>query len=63
MLEPWLLEILACPACRERVTLTPSGDGFACTRCRLLYPLEDGIPQMLAEAARPLPDGGGAARG
>lgn len=57
MLEPWLIEILACPTCRERVRLTDAGEGFVCERCRVLYPVEDGIPQMLPEAAQPLPGG------
>lgn len=57
MLEPWLIAILACPTCREKVQLTAANDGFVCEQCRVLYPVEDGIPQMLPEAARPLPAG------
>lgn len=62
MLEQWLIEILACPTCREKVSLTAAGDGFVCDRCRVLYPVEDGIPQMLPEAAKPLPGGDGKGR-
>jgi uncharacterized protein YbaR (Trm112 family) len=35
------------------VTLTSGGDGLRCARCRVIYPIEDGIPQMLPESGRP----------
>ncbi len=53
-LEPWFLEILACPRCHEKVVLTPSGDGLRCDRCAVVYHVEDGIPQMLPESGRPV---------
>ncbi len=48
-----LLEILACPACKGPVELTPAGDGLICHPCRLLYEIRDGIPIMLKEEAKP----------
>ncbi len=54
-LEPWLLEILACPRCHGKVDLADDGAGLVCPACRLVYPVEDGIPQMLPDAGRPLP--------
>lgn len=53
-LESWLLEILACPRCRQKVELTASTDGLVCTRCNVVYPIDEGIPQMLPESARPV---------
>lgn len=44
-----LLEILACPACREPVKQV--GDRLICQGCGRKYPIEDGIPIMLIEQA------------
>jgi hypothetical protein len=44
-----LLEILACPACREPVDLV--GDRLVCRGCRRKYRIEDGIPIMLIDQA------------
>jgi hypothetical protein len=49
-----LLEILACPKCKEGLTLTPQEDGLVCEACQLLYPIEDDIPVLLEEEAKPL---------
>ncbi|HEY8368316.1 MAG TPA: Trm112 family protein [Thermodesulfobacteriota bacterium] len=53
-LDPELLEILACPRCKGRVSLAPAGDGLVCESCRLRYPIVDDIPQMLIDEAVPL---------
>ncbi len=50
-----LLGILACPKCKGEISLTDKEDGLICDRCRLLYPIRDGIPIMLIEEAIPLP--------
>lgn len=47
-----LLEILACPKCKGDIKLTEKStihgeDGLICEKCRLLYPIKDGIPVML----------------
>ena len=52
-----VLEILACPKCKGDLKLTEksatSEDGFVCGKCKLLYPIRDGIPVMLiAEAIK-----------
>ena len=46
-----LLEILACPACKEKVELKPDGSGLKCVRCHRLYPIRDDIPVMLIDEA------------
>lgn len=46
-----LLEILACPVCKEEVRITPDGKGLKCIKCRRVYPIKDDIPIMLVEEA------------
>ena len=53
MLKPELLEILACPKCKDRVVLEPSGEFLRCERCKLRYPIREDIPIMLIEEAVP----------
>lgn len=47
-----LLEILACPLCKEEVKLTADGNGLKCEKCRRVYPIRDDIPIMLIEEAQ-----------
>jgi len=49
-----LLEILACPKCKGDIRLTGKEDGLICDRCKLLYPIKDGIPIMLIDKAIPI---------
>ena len=57
-IDPELLEILVCPKCKSELYVKRAGDGaeqsLDCPACRLSYPVEDGIPVMLVEEARPL---------
>jgi len=46
-----LLDILACPLCREEVKPTTDGDGLKCVKCGRIYPVRDDIPIMLADEA------------
>jgi uncharacterized protein len=55
MLDPNLLDILACPRCKGTVAPTPDHSGLDCLACRLRYRVEDDIPIMLIEEAEPLP--------
>ncbi len=50
MVEKWLLDILACPACRSKVELVLDR-WLVCqnSECGRKYPIRDGIPQMLIE--------------
>jgi uncharacterized protein YbaR (Trm112 family) len=54
-LDPDLKAILACPRCRGELEFHEEHDEILCRRCRLSYPIVDGIPDMLLEDARPLP--------
>jgi uncharacterized protein YbaR (Trm112 family) len=46
-----LLQILACPACKAKVELTPDGNGLKCVECSRVYPIRDDIPVMLVDEA------------
>ncbi|GLX98498.1 Trm112 family protein [Herbidospora sp. NEAU-GS84] len=51
-IDDWLLEILACPACKS--PLRAEADELACTSasCGLVYPVRDDIPVLLVDEAR-----------
>ena len=49
MIDEELMKILACPACKADVVLKENK--IVCTKCRLKYPVKDGIPIMLVEEA------------
>ena len=52
-IDPRLLEILVCPACRAAVRPTADDAGLACEGCGRVYPVREGIPVMLVEEATP----------
>jgi hypothetical protein len=45
-----LLEILACPVCKQKVEL--KGEKLVCVKCGRKYPIVDGIPNMLPDELR-----------
>ena len=50
-----LKEILACPKCKgELEHRTAPVEELVCHRCRLRYAVDDGIPIMLIDEAKPL---------
>lgn len=49
-----LLEILACPKCKGKVTLNERQSGLVCKRCNIVYPIIDDIPVMLIDEAIPM---------
>ena len=49
-----LLDIMVCPKCKGQIKLTEEEDGLVCEACKLLYPINDGIPMMIIEDAKPL---------
>ncbi len=50
-LDEELFEVLACPECKGPLHPTADGDGLTCEACRVLYPVKDDIPILLAEQA------------
>jgi uncharacterized protein YbaR (Trm112 family) len=49
--DPALLEILVCPACRTPVHVVKDGTALKCDTCRRVYPIQDDIPIMLVDEA------------
>lgn len=50
-IDPQLLEILACPACKTPVQLVKDGAALKCNTCKRVYPIKDDIPVMLVDEA------------
>ena len=54
-LAPDLLEILVCPKCKGELEYkTDPEEVLVCHACRLVYAVEDDIPIMLIDEAKPL---------
>ena len=51
MVKKDLLDILACPECHTKVSLSDDGNWIICDQCSVKYPVEDDIPIMLTERA------------
>lgn len=55
-IEPWLREILRCPACHSELADSqgPTGPELQCTNaeCALAYRIDDGVPVLLIDEAR-----------
>ncbi len=51
---PELVEILACPKCKGKLTYKDDGSAFVCKACKLEYAVVDDIPNFLIEEAKPL---------
>ncbi len=55
MIKRELVDILACPKCKEKVVLDPPGTYLVCQKCKLKYPInEQDIPIMLIDRAEKL---------
>lgn len=52
-LNEQILSILACPKCQGDMVLVQEGRGLACKVCKLLYAVENDIPVLLVEKAKP----------
>ena len=52
MIKQELLDILACPKCKEPVKLNDEKNGLICAKCKLLYEIRDDIPIMLIDEAK-----------
>ncbi len=47
-----LLDILACPLCKEEVRLTEDGKGLKCVKCHRVYPIRNDVPVMMIDEAK-----------
>ena len=52
MLDEKLLEILVCPKCKGDLEYDKENCKLTCNECRLIYMIEDDIPNMLIEEAK-----------
>jgi len=53
LLPEGLLEIMQCPSCGGELAEVAEPPSLVCSKCRLRYRIEDGIPVMLIEEATP----------
>ncbi len=51
-LDPWLLDRLVCPATRTRLRYDEGRQELVSDEAGLVYPIRDGVPVLLIEAAR-----------
>ncbi|MCE1235366.1 MAG: Trm112 family protein [Hyphomicrobiales bacterium] len=51
-LDPKLLELLVCPLTKGRLEYDAEAQELISRAAKLAYPIRDGIPILLAEAAR-----------
>ena len=54
MIDPKLLAILVCPLTKAPLTYHRETEELWCAQSGLAYPIQDDIPVMLADEARPL---------
>ena len=50
-IDPQLLEILACPYCKNDIKLTSDEKALKCIKCHRVYPIKEGIPVMIIDEA------------
>jgi len=55
-IDPKLLEILVCPLTKTTLEYDAERQELISRAAKLAYPIRDGIPIMLPDEARPLPD-------
>ncbi len=55
-INPELLEILICPACKGSLRPVDEESGLACAGCGRVYPIKDGIPVLIVDEGV-LPEG------
>ena len=52
MVDPKLLDILACPICKGKVVYVKQSGELLCKNDRLAFPIRNDIPVMLESEAR-----------
>lgn len=54
MLDDALKKILVCPKCRGDLEFHEDLQEIHCRACQLVYAIDDGVPVMLIDEAKPL---------
>ena len=52
-----LIDLLACPQCHGCLKRVAGPEGFVCEHCRLFFAVDEGLPNMLIDDAKPWPLG------
>jgi LSD1 subclass zinc finger protein len=47
-----IIDVLACPACRNPLRLGADHNSLRCEACKRVYPVRDDIPILLVDEAR-----------
>ena len=53
-LDAKLIELLACPECKQPVTAVEGGRALLCERCQLKFPVLNDVPVMIVQEAENL---------
>ena len=53
-IAPELKELLACPKCKGDLEFRDAENEIVCRACKLVFRVEEDIPVMLLEEAKPL---------
>lgn len=53
-LDPLLLEVVRCPACRGDLSVDTDRVALVCFACGRAYPVREGVPVLLGDEAMPL---------
>ncbi len=53
-LDDALMAVLGCPKCHGKLAYRDAPETLICESCKLAYPVEDGIPVLLLDEARPV---------
>ena len=55
MIDKELLSILVCPVCKGALELNETTHAqLVCAQCKVGYPIEDGIPNLLPDSGKPI---------
>lgn len=55
-MDAGLLEILVCPSCKGKLVHDRDAGELVCRGERLVYPVREGVPVMLVDEARAIPE-------
>jgi len=58
MISSEVLDILVCPVCTGTLHVEEGARRLCCFRCRLAFPVREGIPVMLVNEAQKIADQG-----
>ncbi|PLX66389.1 MAG: hypothetical protein C0602_12070 [Denitrovibrio sp.] len=56
MIKKELLDVLACPKCKESIRVSKDEKHIVCDPCGLLYEIREDIPVMLIDEAKQVED-------